>query len=80
MVTAGQKSKDHFWWGDAEQFHTVEQDDKQFRLFETVKITTNNGSTVEGEIGYISETSVDILPEHMSTQRVWFNDIKSISY
>ena len=80
MVTASEKHLDHFGWGDAEQFHTVEQDGNSFRLFDVVKITTKNGRSITGEIGYISEKSVDILPEHMSAQKIKFEDIENISY
>lgn len=80
MVTAGKKYLDHFGWGDAEQFHTVEHGKNKFRLFDVVKITTKSGKSITGEIGYITEEAVDILPEHQSAQRIKFEDIKNISY
>lgn len=80
MVTAGDKYTDNFPWGKAEQFHTVEQDGKQFRLFDIVTITTNEGYRITGEIGDISEGSVDILPERQSAKKVKFDNIKNISY
>ena len=80
MIVAGDKHLDQFTWGEREQFHTVEQDDKCFRLFEVVKITTKDGCCLTGEIGYISETSVHILPEHMSAKTIKFADIKNITY
>lgn len=80
MVVAGEKKLDKFNWGEAEQFHTVEQDGNQFWLFEVVKITTKDGQLVTGEIGYISESSVNILPDCRSAQEIKFTDIESISY
>ena len=80
MVTAGEKHLDHFGWGDAEQFHTVEQDGNRFWLFNVVTITTKNYWSITGQIGYISEKSVHILPEHMPAQIIKFEDIENISY
>lgn len=80
MVVAGEKHLDKFGWGEAEQFHTVEHNGKRFWLFEVVTITTKYGRRTTGEIGYISKSSVDILPEHESVQTIMFADIESISY
>ena len=80
MVVAGEKHLDKFAWGEAEQFHTVEQDDKRFWLFEDVTITTKHGYQISGEIGNITETSVHILPQHRPAQIIKFADIKDINY
>ena len=80
MVTAGEKRLVKMGWGDAEQFHTVEQNGNRFWLYDIVKITTKAGMYLEGEIVYITEKSVDILPDYMSAQTINFEDIETISY
>lgn len=80
MVVAGKKHLDKFTFGEVEQFHTVEYDGKRFWLFENVTIITKNGSHLAGEIGYISETSVHILPEYFPAVEIDFSDIEKINY
>lgn len=80
MIVAGDIHEDQFFWGKDEQFHTVEQDGTQFRLFEVVEIKTKNGYTTKGQIGYIEENLVHILPEGQSVRKIKFADIESISY
>ena len=78
MVTAGGQVHRPFRFGDVEQFHTLMRNGRIFRLFDVVTIKTKDYSWIAGKIGYISEKSVDILPEHGSAKTVKLEDIESI--
>ncbi len=78
MIKAGEYHKDKFTWGEAEQYHSVEMEDKKFNLFDVVKVLLNDGRTICGEIGYIGENSFDILPEGEPARNISFKDVKDI--
>lgn len=80
MIVASDKQTDQFIWGEWEQFHSIEQDDKKFRLFDVVKIELKGGALVKGEIGYIYKNAVDILPDREVAAKIKFADIEKISY
>ena len=62
MLTPGDKHLDHFWWGDAEQFHDLRDEaDNILQLFDYVQIVKNNGITLQGQIGFINSDSVVVL-------------------
>ena len=78
MLKAGDKHLDHFWWGDTEQYHTVQNGEDVFQLFDYVRIVKDNGITLEGQIGYIDPDAVHILPEHCSVVVVMMEEIHCI--
>ena len=80
MATAGKKHLEHFGWGDAEQFHTVAHGDNIFHLFDVVHISTKSGRSLTGEIIYIGENFLKLLPRYNSDEIIKFEEINNISY
>ena len=80
MIVAVEKYVDKFFWGECEQFHAIEMDNKRFRLLEEVRVILKKDSAVTGQIVDINEDSVCILPEHCSSKTIKFADIENITY
>ena len=80
MIKAGDRHVDEFPWGKAEQFHTIEVGEEKFQLFDFVIVTTKEGKSIYGQIGYISKNSVDLLPDGQPAQNIPFKQIKTIAY
>ena len=80
MIKAGDKYIDKFTWGEVEQFHSVEVEEKNFKLFDVVNVILNDGKIITGEIGYIGEFSFDVLPVGENAKTLCYEEVKDINF
>lgn len=77
MVKASDYFMDKFDWGEAEQYHSIELNDKKYRLFDIITIITKSNQTVKGMIVFIAQDQVDIMGDDDS-KTVALDQIKTI--
>lgn len=78
MVKAGDYYKENLGPIEAELFHSIDYDGNVFRLSQTVKVTTKDGYSIEGEILNISEGSIVVLPVPTPAKLILFDEIEKI--
>lgn len=78
MVIPGEKHLERFGWGDAEQFHTLEDGANKYWLFDSVTIDTADGRRANGQIVFIDGSAVHIMPDDRPVKIINLKDIKNI--
>lgn len=78
MVKAGDWHEHDYGKKSVMLYHTIEQDGKVFKFEEVVTVELLNGTTITGEIGHISERTVDIWPAGALGRTIQLEKIRAI--